>query len=178
MRTSPRSGTRSPFVVLSRTLLPVPDGPTIDSVSRVWTFRSTTVSTGRSNALWMSMYSITSVQEKRGEHGVEHQHRDDHHHDRAGGGAADAFGAAARLEAHVHADQRDDEAEDDPLGDRVEQVPAVPEEPRAVEERLGPEPDREARGDQAGEDADEVGEADEQGHGDEPRDHPWRRQHR
>src|SRR5215471_21014892 len=118
MRTSPRSGTRSPFVVLSRTLLPVPDGPTIDSVSRVWIVRSTPVNTGRSNALWMSMYSITSVQEQRREHGVEHQHRDDHQHDGAGGGAADAFRAAARLEAHVHADQRDHEAEHDALGDR------------------------------------------------------------
>src|SRR5262245_19831126 len=132
MRTSPRSGTSSPFVVLSSTLLPVPDGPTIDSVSRVWTFRSTPVSTGSSKALWTSMYSITSVQEERREHRVEHQHRDDHQHDGAGGRAADALGATAGLEAHVHADLRAHEPEHHALGDRVEQVPAVPEEARAV----------------------------------------------
>src|SRR5262245_27980619 len=119
MRTSPRSGTSRPFVVLSSTLLPVPEGPTIESVSPVATVRLTPVSTGTSNALWMSMYSITSVQEQRREGGVEHQHRDDHPHDGPGRGAPDALGAATGLEAHVHGDERDHEAENDALGDRV-----------------------------------------------------------
>src|SRR5512134_1696565 len=170
MRTSPASGTSSPFVVLRRTLLPVPEGPTMESVSPVSTVRLTPLRTGRSKALWTSMYSITSVQEEGRERRVQDEDGDDHEDDGGGGGAADPFRPAPGAEAHVHRDERDDEAEDEPLVDRVEQVPAVPEEPGAEQEGLRAEPDREAGGHEPGEDPDEVREAHEEGHGDRARD--------
>ena len=44
-------------------------------------------------------------------------------------------------QAHVHGDERDDEAEHQRLHHRIEEVVAVPEEPRAVEEgSSGPGP--------------------------------------
>src|SRR5262245_54876105 len=123
--TSPLSGSMRPMVVLSRTLFPVPDGPTMESVSPLATLRSTPVSTGTSKSLWMSRYSISamaSVQEDGREERVGHQHRDDHEDDRRGGGAAHAFRPAAREQAHVHGDDRDHEAEHQGLAQGVEQV--------------------------------------------------------
>ena len=95
MKTSPRSGRRRPFVVLRRTLLPVPEGPTIARHCPVSTLRLTPERTGTSKALYMSLYSIMrdSIQEERREEGVQDQHRDDHDDDRGGGGATDALGS-------------------------------------------------------------------------------------
>src|SRR5512143_2542733 len=117
MRTSPESGTRRPFVVFSRTLLPVPEGPTIEIVSRVSTVRLTPERTGTSKALWTSMSSITSVQEERGEGRVQHEDGDDHEDDGGRGRPAHALRPAPGLEPHVHRDHRDDEAEDEPSRD-------------------------------------------------------------
>src|SRR5512143_821231 len=118
MRTSPASGTSRPLVVFRRTLLPVPEGPTIESVSRVWTVRFTPLRTGTSKALWTSMYSITSVQEERGEGRVQHEDGDDHEDHGGGGGPSHALRPAPGVEAHVHGDERDHETEDEALRDR------------------------------------------------------------
>jgi len=74
--------------------LPVPEGPTMDSVSPVSTVRLTPLRTGTSKALWTSMYSITSVQEERREHRVQDEDGDDHEDDGGSGGAADPLGPA------------------------------------------------------------------------------------
>src|SRR6185436_16735926 len=126
--TSPRSGRMRPMVVLSRTLLPVPDGPTMERVSPLATVRSTPVRTGTSKALYTSRYSIAmaSVQEERREEGVGDQHGDDHEDHGGGGGAAHALRAPAGQQAHVHGDHRDHEAEGQGLQERIEQVVAVP----------------------------------------------------
>ena len=70
MRTSPASGTMRPMVVFRRTLLPVPEGPTTARVSPVSTVKLTPASTGTSNALWTSRYSIMPSSGKRREDGV------------------------------------------------------------------------------------------------------------
>src|SRR6188474_1206617 len=154
--TSPLSGSMRPMVVLSSTLFPVPEGPTMERVSPVATLRSTPVRTGTSKALWMSRYSISamaSVQEDRREERVGDQHRDDHEDHRRGGGAAHPFRAAAGQKAHVHGDDRDHEAEDQGLPEGVEEVVAVPEEPCAVEEGLVAQAHRGLGRDHAGQDA-------------------------
>src|SRR5688572_26051273 len=133
----------SPIVVLSSTLLPVPDGPTMARISPRATSRLTPSSTGASKRLCTSRYSMMasamSVEEQRREDGVRDEHGDDHEHHRGGGRSTDAFRAAGGEQPHVHGNERDDEAEGHPLHDTIEHVPAVPVEAGAVQERLRPE---------------------------------------
>ena len=65
-------------------------------------------------------------------------------------------------------DQRDDEAEDRGLQQRVEHVPAVPEHARPVKERLAAQADGELGREHAGQDAREVRHAHEHGGDDDP----------
>src|SRR5215207_9692586 len=129
----------SPMVVFSRTLFPVPECPTTDIVSPVSTRRSTPARTGASKDLWRSKYSTMcrgpslSPEEDHRERGVQHQDGHDHVDHGGGGGAADALGAAVREQPHVRGDQRDDEAEDRTLPDRVPEVEGVPVDAHAVQ---------------------------------------------
>src|SRR5688572_24490629 len=120
-----------PMVVLSRTLLPVPEGPKIANISPRSMVRSTPASTGWSKAFRMPTYWISgtaappvvlvigSVEHQRGEERVQDEHGERHEHHRGRGRASHSLRASARLQTHVRGDEGDREAEHGRLGERV-----------------------------------------------------------
>src|SRR5271156_1017802 len=134
----PESGRINPFASLSRTLLPLPAGPSRirvspgETVSEMFsrTFlpsnpidTSSKTSTGWAGSSWVAVdlgweaVTISSAAEdanhELADHQVNHddQHRRNHHG--LGGGSANTLGAATGGHPVVAADAGDDEAEDD-----------------------------------------------------------------
>src|SRR6185437_8965723 len=135
----PWSGLISPMMVLSSTLLPVPEGPSSATVSPSRTSKSTPFSTtclpNRFATPWSSIIGGASlVEQEAGEDGVEHQDEDRAGDHGRGGALPHPFGALLRVEAHEAGDDRDRAREEERLDDRVPRVPRTPVVLRAVDE--------------------------------------------
>src|SRR5579871_4406122 len=174
-RTSPSSGRRKPISSLSVTVLPVPLGPIRAMISPASTERSiasrTTLSSKR---LPTPRYSISAIaashlrplRQDRAERARQEVVDDDHRQravdDGAGGGAADAVGAAAGAPAVPAGEERDGKAESGGFDHAEQEVAGEDEAARGVDEEARVDPfvqpgDQHGAGggDAVGEDGDE-----------------------